>query len=1351
MRRAQTLGWLAMAAAVVGCNSTPRLAVTLRFDERPTFERTPSLVFELRKGPRVLRREGPFDFELGSVIPFRDVPFGEGLTLVVELLPAPFFNASPTYRGESAPFDFKDGDSAVSVEVVLVPVTDRSTAAGPGPEPPVEDRVRLVRRPWGRSGEAAEFRVEGDAGAAPGGSTVLAYDGPDIAQSAEVGRVAAGEDGSFLLPLLSYRSAALYLAVAREGRASDADPGRPGLQAGPVVRQTWTAAWGNKVAGSLFANPHQLLRVPNFEPSLIQSSVSRSEVNSDEYDRLATGSVPVRSLPARPRWRSRTGNPVPEARWDGAATFDPVLGRVLVFGGRDLSQQFAGLWAWDGRTWSPTEGGPGPRFLHAMAFDERLGETVLFGGNDQTRPLGELWSFDGSRWLRREDPPAEAPAVHAAIAFDRTTHRLVVFGGSGRFLNEVQGRTWTFGADGWAEDTDGPQPDPRRTAGLAQIPDSQGGGLLLFGGSTSTGEPLADTWIFRDGSWSRVEGTGASPQGRDDMILVDTDEGVMLFGGEGRDETSFPQLLDDVWIFRDAAWHRVERSGEWPAGRDGAMGAFDRHRGEVVVFGGRNPAIVAETWAFAGGDWQLVAGEMGSGRRPAYTDAAGAFHAGLGQPVVHGGRDARSRVVDRVEAWDGERWVALDVDSSNGGPGPRYRHTAAHLAARDQLVVFGGIDPLGELPPDRTWLMKRDSERGLFWESAPTPDELVSVIDGTLVEAPTLGGQSLDGVLHFGGADPGRRLDDPWLFDGNGWRLLPVERPRPGPRANAALTYDPRDGGRLLLFGGEQGFLPNSIIALGLGDFWEFDGTQWREIRSGLGGSPLPRFDHQLTYDPVERRVILSGGCAAYVDDPFGGCFDPRGDLWAHSGGRWNRLADDSESGAPPRYGHIDVWDATRGVLLTRGGQDVHAQGVVAETFALLDGTWVDLTRAGGPAARIYAEMARDPSSGDLLLHGGCSGRLCAASLSDTWRLGRAGWRLVPEARSVPRAYVHGMATGPGNRVSAVSRKGRFEWSSAFGWSRVQTLSRDFEQAHVLSVPSRDEALVFGPLFSGTDIPDPPVLLSLGFAPDGAPAESVLAEGGPYTFNAAAAYDESRERVVVFGGQGLPEFGRHRDDLFEWSADEGWVQVERRDPWPSPRQAASLVYDPEARATILFGGDTDFAPSGLFNDAWLWDGENWTALEPDGTAPRIRSGAAATFDPRRGEVVVFGGGGERERVLDDTWGLESVGRIRSGFVATFDLSIAELDLARLSELSVRGQAEGTPGLQVLVWSTAESAWVPAFEGLGDVEFSVQLSEVATPRAFVTGAGRVHVAVIPPEGGLDAQTSLNRLELDVEVQ
>lgn len=85
-----------------------------------------------------------------------------------------------------------------------------------------------------------------------------------------------------------------------------------------------------------------------------------------------------------------------------------------------------------------------------------------------------------------------------------------------------------------------------------------------------------------------------------------------------------------------------------------------------------------------------------------------------------------------------------------------------------------------------------------------------------------------------------------------------------------------------------------------------------------------------------------------------------------------------------------------------------------------------------------------------------------------------------------------------------------------------------------------------------------------------------------------------------------------------------WTRLEPETS-PTPRTKPAMTYDPARGEMVLFGGDTDHPTLG-YDETWTWDGEDWT-LESPANSPPGRSDAMMAFDPTRGEVVLFGGSG----------------------------------------------------------------------------------------------------------------------------
>jgi N-acetylneuraminic acid mutarotase len=90
---------------------------------------------------------------------------------------------------------------------------------------------------------------------------------------------------------------------------------------------------------------------------------------------------------------------------------------------------------------------------------------------------------------------------------------------------------------------------------------------------------------------------------------------------------------------------------------------------------------------------------------------------------------------------------------------------------------------------------------------------------------------------------------------------------------------------------------------------------------------------------------------------------------------------------------------------------------------------------------------------------------------------------------------------------------------------------------------------------------------------------------------------------------------------------------------PSARYGSSMVYDPVLQRTIFFGGGyQDASGFGVFNDMWLYDSTSnlWTEIYPN-TKPSARSGHKMVYDSINKKTILFGGWGDEQGLMDDTW------------------------------------------------------------------------------------------------------------------
>ena len=128
-------------------------------------------------------------------------------------------------------------------------------------------------------------------------------------------------------------------------------------------------------------------------------------------------------------------------------------------------------------------------------------------------------------------------------------------------------------------------------------------------------------------------------------------------------------------------------------------------------------------------------------------------------------------------------------------------------------------------------------------------------------------------------------------------------------------------------------------------------------------------------------------------------------------------------------------------------------------------------------------------------------------------------------------------------------------------------------------------------------------------------------------------YDPTSQRVLLFGGLA----GRLTDEmprsLWAWTG-EAWTCI--AGDGPPGRADAFLAYDNARQRMVLFGGRrwTTSGQMEFMADTWEWDGKAWSLKDSAGPAPRIHG--AAAYDATRRTVLIHGGAGATAQ-RRDTW------------------------------------------------------------------------------------------------------------------
>jgi hypothetical protein len=136
----------------------------------------------------------------------------------------------------------------------------------------------------------------------------------------------------------------------------------------------------------------------------------------------------------------------------------------------------------------------------------------------------------------------------------------------------------------------------------------------------------------------------------------------------------------------------------------------------------------------------------------------------------------------------------------------------------------------------------------------------------------------------------------------------------------------------------------------------------------------------------------------------------------------------------------------------------------------------------------------------------------------------------------------------------------------------------------------------------------------------------------------AAAYDDRRNRLIVYGGG--PYTGIFNDiwtlDLWGTSA---WTQIQPTGSAPPPTWGPTAVYDSDRDQLIVGMGatDIDYSVTNSLYSVNLSDTPAWRQLIPSGTLPSPRMLASAIYDPASQWFLMFSG---YPGAAQDLWALQ---------------------------------------------------------------------------------------------------------------
>lgn len=303
------------------------------------------------------------------------------------------------------------------------------------------------------------------------------------------------------------------------------------------------------------------------------------------------------------QWRELTpaSGTAPEVRRNGAAIYDPVGKRVIVFGGTGNNGALNDTWAFDltARSWAKlttTGSTPAPRLGFDAVYDSVAHQMVIYAGQ-AAGFFNDTWTLNLTtlEWRDVSPPLAARPKArygHSAV-FDPTTRSLVQFAGfteESRRFQDTQ--SFSLASNTWQDWTpSGTKPDIRCL--LTSAFDRTNRKMVIYGGQRSGF--LDDLWAFDLASrtWENLT-VSPRPSGRlFAASFVERDGRFIVFGG-----SSASGNLNELqaFNFQTRQWTQLNVANP-PSKRNGALTAYIESENRFIVFGGSSDnGLLNDVW-----------------------------------------------------------------------------------------------------------------------------------------------------------------------------------------------------------------------------------------------------------------------------------------------------------------------------------------------------------------------------------------------------------------------------------------------------------------------------------------------------------------------------------------------------------------------------------------------------------------------------------------------------------------------------------------------------------------------------------------------------------------------------------
>lgn len=392
------------------------------------------------------------------------------------------------------------------------------------------------------------------------------------------------------------------------------------------------------------------------------------------------------------------------------------------------------------------------------------------------------------------------------------------------------------------------------------------------------------------------------------------------------------------------------------------------------------------------------------------------------------------------------------------------------------------------------------------------------------------------------------------------WRQLV-----PNGRIGHAVAFD-RDRGVLVLFGGRLASAERAFD-----DTWECMGAHWaRRSTSGPGIMAYP----SMAYDEARRQTVMFA----------------QGETWTWNGARWTQQ---SALGPDAGPGHAMCYDSGRAVVVLVGDDG---------TWEWNGRSWALRSTFASPATTYSrTALAYDRTRDRTVIH--------LRTVPQTWEWDGREWKLTADGTidpSVPdgQSCVMVFDERIGRTVLieySLSRTGYYTMWTWDGHTWIDGYVSRFEprfRTEVAYDSARGVVIAHGTDFTEWD-----------------GQQWTARDPGPRAYH-RLVYDQARGETILYGGYPKSYVGfTYLGDTWAFTS-RGWVR--RATEGPGPRVDYGLAYDERRERVVLFGGsdETDTWRA----DTWEWDGTQWSIIGVQG--PTGMNRASMAYDSLRDVLVL---------------------------------------------------------------------------------------------------------------------------------